>query len=163
MDKETGFGKPGPWWSVGAQAVEVELNTRDFTYKILKAVTVLDGGTILNPTMATQQMRGGMYLGLSWASSESFIFDEQGIVQNPQLRSYKILRFGEQPVEYLVDFIQSPDIDGPYGARGIGEYGVIGMAAALANSLSTAAQVELNHLPLIPELIWKATRRGGSS
>jgi CO/xanthine dehydrogenase Mo-binding subunit len=163
MDKETGFGKPGPWWSVGGQAVEVELNTRDYTYKILKAVTVLDGGTILNPTMATQQMRGGMYLGLSWASSESFTFDEQGIVQNPQLRSYKILRFGEQPMEYLVDFIQSPDIDGPYGARGIGEYGDIGMAAALANSLSTAAQVELNHLPLIPELIWKATRRGGQS
>jgi CO/xanthine dehydrogenase Mo-binding subunit len=162
MDQNTGFGKPGPWWSVGAQAIEIEFDTRDFTYTILKAVTVLDGGTILNPTLATQQMRGGMYLGLSWASSESFVFNEQGIVENPQLRSYKILRFGEQPVEYVVDFIQSPDVDGPYGARGIGEYGVIGMAAALANSLSTAAQVELNHLPLIPELIWK-TIKGGKS
>lgn len=158
MDKETGFGKPGPWWSVGTQAIEVEWDTRDYTYKILKAVTVLDGGTIINPATAAQQMRGGMYLGLSFASSEAFLFDKEGIVQNPQLRTYQIIRFGEQPAEYLVDFIESPAADGPYGARGIGEYGVIGMAGALANSLSAAAQVELNHLPLIPELIWKTKK-----
>lgn len=156
MDKDTGFGKPGPWWSVGAQAVEVELDTSDFTYKILKAVTVLDGGRIINPATATQQMRGGMYLGLSFASMEAFVFDEKGIVQNPQLRTYQIMRFGEQPLEYLVDFIETPSADGPYGARGIGEYGVIGMPGALANALSTAAKVELSHLPLIPEQIWKA-------
>ncbi|MFK2825190.1 xanthine dehydrogenase family protein molybdopterin-binding subunit [Bacillus sp. B190/17] len=161
MDQETGFGKPGPWWSVGAQAVEVEWDTRDFTYKILKAVTVIDGGTIINPAMAVQQMRGGMYLGLSFASRESFIFDAQGIVQNPQFRSYEMMRFGEQPDEYLVDFIETPAADGPYGARGIGEYGVIGAPAALANGLSEAAQVELNQLPLIPEMIWQAKKGGG--
>ncbi|WP_026575248.1 xanthine dehydrogenase family protein molybdopterin-binding subunit [Bacillus sp. UNC438CL73TsuS30] len=155
MDKETGFGKPGPWWSVGAQAVEVEWNPKDYSYKVIKAVTVLDGGTIINHQTATQQMRGGMYLGLSFASSESFHFDENGVVQNTQLRDYQMLRFGEQPAEYLVDFVESPAADGPYGARGIGEYGVIGMAGALANSLSAAAEVELNYLPLIPELIWK--------
>ncbi|MBE1556104.1 xanthine dehydrogenase family protein molybdopterin-binding subunit [Sporosarcina limicola] len=161
MDKETGFGKPGPWWSVGAQAVEVEWNERDYTYKIVKAVTVLDGGTIINPMTATQQMRGGMYMGLSFASTESFIFNEQGVMQNPDLRNYQLLRFGEQPAEYLVDFIETPSADGPYGARGIGEYGVIGMAAALANSLSVAAQVELNELPLIPEFIWRTKKEGG--
>lgn len=159
MDKETGFGKPGPWWSLGVQALEVEWDTRDFSYKVLQAVTVLDGGTIINPAMATQQMRGGMYLGLSFASSETFAFNNEGIVQNPQLRTYQMLRFGEQPLEYLVDFIESPAADGPYGARGIGEYGVIGMPAALANALSNAAGVELNYLPLTPELIWK-TKRG---
>lgn len=161
MDKETGFGKPGSWWSVGSQAVEVELDERNFTYKILKAVTVLDGGTIINPMMATQQMRGGMYLGLSFASSESFHFDENGVVENADLRTYHMLRYGEQPVEYLVDFIETPFADGPYGARGIGEHGVIGMAPALANGLSEAAQVELNELPLIPELIWKTKKESG--
>lgn len=161
MDKETGFGKPGPWWSVGAQAVEVEWDERDYTYSVVKAVTVLDGGTIINPMLATQQMRSGMYLGLSFASSESFIFDDAGVPQNPDLRNYQMLRFGEQPAEYLVDFIETPSADGPYGARGIGEYGVIGMAAALANGLSGAAQVELNKLPLIPELIWQTKKESG--
>lgn len=158
MDKDTGFGKPGPWWSVGAQGIEVEWDPTDYSYKILKAVTVLDGGRIINPATASQQMRGGMYLGLSFASMEGFVFNEQGVVQNPQLRTYQMIRFGEQPVEYLVDFIETPMADGPYGARGIGEYGVIGMAGALANALSAAAGVELNHLPLIPELIWKTQK-----
>ncbi|MCG7334467.1 xanthine dehydrogenase family protein molybdopterin-binding subunit [Sporosarcina sp. ACRSM] len=161
MDKETGFGKPGPWWSVGAQAIEVEWDKKNYTYKILKAVTVLDGGTIINPMLATQQMRSGMYLGLSFASSESFIFDEAGVPLNPDLRNYQMLRFGEQPSEYLVDFIETPAADGPFGARGIGEYGVIGMAAALANGLSEAAQAELNQLPLTPEFIWKTKKEGG--
>ena len=158
MDQNTGFGKPGPWWSVGVQAVEIEVDTRDFTYQILTGVTVLDGGTIINPATASQQMRGGMHMGLSYATSEKFIFDEQGILQNAGLRSYPMLRFGEQPEQYLVDFIESPSIDGPYGARGIGEYGVIGAPACLANSLSAALDVELNKLPLTPEFIWETKK-----
>ena len=158
MDKQTGFGKPGPWWSVGVQAVEIELDTRNFTYTILKGVTVLDGGTIINPMTATQQMRGGMHMGLSYATSEKFIFDDQGVVLNTGLRNYPMLRYGEQPAEYLVDFIESPAVDGPYGARGIGEYGVIGAPACLANSLSVAAGVDLNQLPLTPEFIWETKK-----
>lgn len=155
MDKETGFGNPGPWWSVGAQAVEIEFDKRSFTYKILRAVTVMDGGTIINPMTATQQMRGGIFLGLSIAKGESFLFNPKGIIQNPDLRNYQMMRFGEQPGEYIIEFIETPSKDGPYGARGIGEYGVIGAAAALANSLSIAVNAEMNELPLTPETIWR--------
>ena len=69
-----------------------------------------------------------------------------------------MLRFGEQPEQYLVDFIESPSTDGPYGARGIGEYGVIGAPACLANSLSAALDLELNKLPLTPEFIWETKK-----
>lgn len=154
LDPETGYGKPGPQWTVGAQAVEVEYDLVNHTYKILRAATVLDAGKVINPKAAIGQMRGGMYLGLSWASRETFMFDENGKVLNPQLRSYDTLRASEVPT-YLVDFVETPLIDGPYGARGIGEYGVIGMAGALANSLSIASEVELTKLPLTPELIWQ--------
>src|SRR5690625_796716 len=159
LDPETGFGKPGPQWGVGAQAVEIEFDPSNYTYKILKAATVLDAGKVMNPQAAIGQMRGGMYLGLSWASRESFTFDDNGIVLNDQLRSYDVLRFSEAPT-YLVDFVETPLVDGPYGARGIGEYGVIGMAGALANSISTACQANVNQLPLIPELIWKTVHGG---
>ncbi len=157
LDPETGYGKPGPQWTVGAQAVEVEYDPVEHTYKIIKAVTVLDAGKVINPGSAIGQMRGGMYLGLSWASRETFMFNEKGRVLNPQFRSYDLLRASEAP-EYVVDFIETPLIDGPYGARGIGEYGVIGMAGALANSLSTASQVQLNQLPLTPEYIWETVQ-----
>src|SRR5699024_12210380 len=154
LDPETCFGKPGPQWTVGAQAVEIELNPEDYTYKIINAATVLDAGKVINPKAATGQMRGGMYLGLSWASSESFAFDDSGVVLNPQLRSYSTLRASETP-EYLVDFVETPLGDGPYGARGIGEYGVIGMAGALANSLSKAAEAERNQFTRNQEVILK--------
>jgi len=159
LDPETGFGKPGPQWTVGAQAVEIEYDPEEYTYKILKAATVLDAGKVINPKAAIGQMRGGMYLGLSWASRESFTFDDEGKVLNDQLRSYDTMRLSEAP-EYLVDFVETPLVDGPYGARGIGEYGVIGMAGALANSLSAACNTNLNQLPLIPELIWKTVKGG---
>ncbi|WML37481.1 xanthine dehydrogenase family protein molybdopterin-binding subunit [Clostridium sp. OS1-26] len=159
LDPETGKCNPGPEWTVGAAAVEVEFDKKEYTYKIIKAACVVDAGKVINAEAAKGQISGGMNLGLSFASRESFLFTDKGIIQNKQLRTYKILRFGENP-EYLVDFIETPQIDAPYGARGIGEYGVIGMPAALANSLSNAAQTPLNQLPLIPEFIWK-TKEGG--
>lgn len=54
-----------------------------------------------------------------------------------------------------MDFVETPQLDAPYGARGIGEHGILGMPAVLANSLSVAAGVQLNQLPLVPEFIWR--------
>jgi CO/xanthine dehydrogenase Mo-binding subunit len=158
LDPETGAGTPGPEWTVGAQAVEVEFDRKTFTYKILKSASVIDAGKVINIKTATGQITGGMAMGLSFASRENFSFTKEGIIQNPVLRTYKVLRYGEQP-EFLVDFVETPKSDSPYGARGIGEYGVIGMPAALANSLSAASKVHLDFLPLVPEAIWKA--KGG--
>lgn len=154
LDPETGKGNPGPEWTVGAQAVEVELNTREYTYKIVKAATVIDAGMVINPEMARSQITGAMSMGLSFASREAFLFNDKGAVLNPQFRTYKLIRYGEQP-EYLVDFVETPHLEAPYGLRGIGEHGLIGMPAALANCLSIAAGIELNHLPLTPEMIWR--------
>lgn len=162
LDKETGAGKPGPEWTVGAQGVEIEINTRDFTYKILKAVSVIDIGKVLNQKAAIGQVQGAMHMGLAFAGRETFYFDSNGIVLNPQLRTYRPLRFGEHP-EYLVDFVETPQIDAPYGARGVGEHGLLGMPAALGNSLSTALSAEFNYLPLIPELLWKIKNGVASS
>lgn len=153
LDKETGVGKTGPEYTVGAQGVEVEFNTRDFTYQMIRAYSVIDAGTILNYKMAEGQITGGMSMGLNYACGETLLFNDQGIVQNPRLRTYGSFRYGNHP-NYSVDFIHTPHTDGPFGARGLGESGLIGMPAALANCLSTAANVKLNHLPLTPEKIW---------
>ncbi|MDR0269945.1 xanthine dehydrogenase family protein molybdopterin-binding subunit [Paenibacillus sp.] len=154
LDPETGKGNPGPEWTVGAQAVEVELNMRDFTYRIVKAVTVIDAGKVINPTFARGQITGGMSMGLSLASREAFLFNDRGTVLNTQFRTYKLIRYGEQPA-YFVDFVETPHLEAPYGLRGIGEHGIIGMPAALASALSSAAGIELYELPLTPERIWR--------
>ncbi|WP_066064780.1 xanthine dehydrogenase family protein molybdopterin-binding subunit [Neobacillus soli] len=155
LDPETGEGRPGPEWTVAAYGVEVEFDKRDYTYRLVKAATVVDIGRVMNEKAARGQVMGAMSMGLAFAGRETFYFDELGRVLNPQLRTYRPLRYGENP-EYLVGFVETPQIDGPYGARGVGEHGLMGMPGALGNALSVAAGVSLHHLPLIPELIWKA-------
>ncbi|MGE4354197.1 MAG: xanthine dehydrogenase family protein molybdopterin-binding subunit, partial [Oscillospiraceae bacterium] len=70
MDKETGAGKSGPYWTVGAQAVEIEFDQNEYTYRFLKAATVIDAGKVINPAMAEALVKGGMCMGLGLGSRE---------------------------------------------------------------------------------------------
>jgi CO/xanthine dehydrogenase Mo-binding subunit len=158
LDPQTGEGQPGPEWTVAAYGVEVEFDRRDYTYRLLKAATVVDIGTVMNKKAAEGQVMGAMSMGLAFAGRETFYINELGRILNPQLRTYRPLHFPEKP-EYLVDFVLTPQLDAPYGARGVGEHGLMGMPGAMGNALSTAAGVSLRHLPLTPELIWK-TKEG---
>lgn len=65
MDPETGEGKPGPEWTVAAYGVEIELDRRDYTYRVLKACTVVDIGQIMNEKAALGQVMGAMSMGLA--------------------------------------------------------------------------------------------------
>lgn len=160
MDPVTGRGIQGPEWGVVAQAVEVEFDKRDNTFKLIRAVSVADAGTILNYKGAETQVMGAMNMGLSFATREGFLYDDQGKVLTTQFRSYKVMHYGEQP-EYIVRFIENPVKGAPFGSRGLGEHGIMGMPAAVANSLSLAANVSLQQLPLTPEFIWKTRLKAG--
>ncbi len=156
-DKNTGRGRTTPTRTVGVQAVEVEFDPSDCTYKILRAATVMDAGKVINPNSARGVIMGGMSMGLGLGSRESFDYSPQGAILDTSLRTYKMLRFGGHP-QYLVDFIETPQMDAPFGARALGEHGIVGMPAALANALSRAAEVDLNSRPICPETIWQARR-----
>lgn len=155
LDAKTGSGNPGPEWTVAAQGVEVEYDPIEYTYKILKAVSVIDVGKVLNQKTAEGQVMGAMSMGLSFAGRETFYFDQEGRVLNPQLRTYRPIRYGEHP-EFVCSFIETTQADYINKARSLGEHGILGMPAALGNSLSLAAGIPLNHLPLLPELIWRS-------
>lgn len=159
MDPKTGEGRPALEWTLGAQAVEIEFNLRNYSYEIKKAASTMDVGKVINPDLARGQVTGAMAMGLSFARSEGFSFNSSNLVQNDTLRDYKILRYGEHP-NYYVEFIETPQGDGPFGARGLGEQGVIGMPGALANAISNAVNQEIKELPLIPELIYKNVKEG---
>lgn len=157
MDPETGRGKPGTEWTLGAQIVEIEIDLENYYYTIKKVASVIDVGKVINYMAAKGQVMGGMSMGLSFASREGFLFDNKGEIRDTNLRSYPIFRYGENP-EYIVDFVETPELDGPYGARGVGEHGLIGMPAALADAISRAVGVQINTLPLVAETIWRAVK-----
>lgn len=159
MDKETGSGKVGVSWSLGAQAVEIEYDPSKFSYRLTNAATVIDAGKVINPKAARGIIMGGMSMGLGLATREEFIFDKSGMIENSSLRTYKVMHFGEHP-KYIVDFIETPQADGPFGARGMGEHGILGIPAAFANAISLATDEEFDHIPITPESIWKAKTGG---
>jgi CO/xanthine dehydrogenase Mo-binding subunit len=154
IDAEAGSGNPALEWTIGAQAVEVEVDLADGAFEILKAVCAMDVGRVVNPALARGQIVGGMAMSLGFATTEGFVFNSRGGVENAVLRDFKILRYGEQP-EYDVAFVETPQGDGPYGARGLGEQEVLGIPGALANALSRAVGRPINHLPITPERIWE--------
>jgi CO/xanthine dehydrogenase Mo-binding subunit len=159
LDKDTGKGKPGPAWTVGAQAVEIEYDPNMFTYRLLKAVTVIDAGKVINPKTSSGLIMGGVNMGFGIATREAFEYNNEGELQTTTLRTYKPMRFGENP-EYLVEFIETPQIDAPFGARGLAEHGIIAIPVAFANAISNAAGYEFDNLPVTPEVIWKAKTGG---
>jgi CO/xanthine dehydrogenase Mo-binding subunit len=162
IDPDTGEGHPALEWTLGAQAFEVEVDITDGSYSVLKAVCCMDVGKVMNPQLARGQITGGMGMGIGFTTSEAFLFDGRELATNGVLRDFKIPRFGEDP-EYEVEFLETPQRDGPHGLRGLGEQGIVGTPGALANAFSRAAGVPLNHLPLTPETIWKTIKGGGNA
>lgn len=154
LNPETGAGKSGPTWTVGAQGVEVIYDKRNHTYEVTKAYSVIDSGPLINPSSAKGVVMGGMSMGLGLATREGFIFSDKGIIENNQLRNYKLITFDENP-KYYVDFIETSQIDSFYGARGIGEHGLIGMPASVGNAISLAANLDIRSLPILTETIFK--------
>lgn len=160
LNQETGQGSSGLSWTVGAQAVEIEYDPKNYTYRILRAATVIDAGTIINPKAAKGVLMGGMSMGLGLGTREEFIYDPHNVLENTSLRTYKLIRLGEQP-KYTVDFVETPQQDAPLGAKGLGEHGILGIPSAFANALSLASEANFNKIPISPEDIWRI-KTGGS-
>lgn len=159
LDEETGKGKAGPAWTVGIQVVEIEYDPKMFTYRLIKAITVMDVGKVINPKTSRGLITGGVNMGFGIATREAFEYDRDGKLQTSSLRTYKPMRFGENP-EYIVEFIETPQIDAPFGARGLAEHGIIAIPAAFANAISCAASYEFDTIPITPEVIWRAKTGG---
>ncbi len=157
LNPQTGQGKTGPAWTLGAQVMEVEADLKTFSYRIISASTVMDVGKAINPELMRAVIAGGMSMGVSLASREAFSYNERGIPQAPNLRTYKLLHIGQDP-DCRVDFVETPETTSPYGVRSYAEHGIIGIPAALGNALSAAFGKDFLFLPLTPERIWKTVK-----
>ena len=157
MDPATGAGRPGLEWTLGAEGVEVEVDPADGTCRVLKAACAMDVGKVIHPALARGQVVGAMGMGIGYSMSEGFLFDARQTVQNASLRDCKIPRYGEDP-EYFVDFVETPQGDGPCGLRGLGEQGIVGMPGCLSQAVSLAIGAQTAELPLTAETIWRTSR-----
>ena len=156
MDKVHGLGHFSPAYSFCVQAVEVEVDYATGQVKVLDAVTVHDSGRALNPAATEGQAVGAMAMGLGAALGEELVY-EQGRLVNPSLLDYAAPRASDLPPIRVV-LLDGHDPAGPYGAKGIGEIGVVPAPAAVANAVAHATGVRVREVPITPEKLLRHLR-----
>lgn len=138
-------------WSMhshGAMFCEIAVNAVTGEIRVRRFLGSFDCGRILNPKTAASQFRGGIIMGLGLALMEETQFDEQlGRIMNPSLAEYHVPVHMDVP-EIEVIWTDIPDPHAPMGARGIGEIGITGVGAAVANAIFNATGRRIRDLPI---------------
>ena len=138
--------------SFGAQFAKVLVDPDLGTVKVDKCVGVMDIGKVLNLKTAENQIMGGMIFGIGMALMEHTAYDPtNGRVVTRDLSDYLVPVNADMP-EFIVQFIDKPDpYISPIGARGIGEIGITGIVAAIANAVYNATGKRIRELPITPD------------
>jgi CO/xanthine dehydrogenase Mo-binding subunit len=145
----------------GIQASLVEVDVDTGMVKLLGHWVVEDCGRVINPLLADEQLRGGVVQGLGAALFEECLYDGNAQLLNGSMADYLVPMASEMP-EIIVAHVETP-VDGTaLGAKGIGEAGTIGAAAAVGNAINDALAAlgaEVLELPFTPQRILRALGR----
>lgn len=134
--------------SYGAIFCQVRVNAITGEPRVERILGSYDCGRIINPKTAASQFRGGIIMGIGLALMEDTNFDERGArIMNPSLAEYHVPVHLDVP-EIELMWTDIPDPHAPAGARGIGEIGITGVAAAIANAVYNATGRRVRDLPI---------------
>jgi len=156
-DFEKGYGNISATYAFGTQGAEVEVDTETGEVKILRMAAAHDVGKVLNPPGLKGQIYGALAQGIGYALYEE-LRSEKGKIQNPGFRDYKIPRTHEMDFPIHLEFIETNDSFGPFGAKGVAEPGLVPTAPAIANAIYDAVGVRILDLPITPEKVLNALR-----
>ena len=161
LDSETGMAtlpRINTCYTTAATGAEVAVNVDTGQIRIQKLVTVVDVGRAVNPKLVEGQIEGGLSMGVSTCLYEEMLTQE-GKVLNADFKDYKMLNSGNS-FPMVVKLLEIPSSDGPYGAKGAGEIGIVGVAPSIANAIHDAVGVRILELPITAEKILKELRSG---
>ncbi|CAM03887.1 xanthine dehydrogenase YagR molybdenum-binding subunit [Saccharopolyspora erythraea NRRL 2338] len=153
----TGSSAPGEeltkhsFSSFGAQFCEVRVHRWTREARVSRMLGVFDAGRIINEKAARSQLMGGMIWGVSAALHEGLEIEENGRLANGDFAGY-LVPVNADISDVDVHFVQYPDtLHNSVGAKGVGEIGTVGMAAAVANAIHNATGVRVRHIPIVLE------------
>jgi aldehyde oxidoreductase len=152
---EDGQGNPYPTYAFAAQIASVQVDLELGTTKVGEIVAAHDVGRAINPTQVEGQIHGGIAQGLGMALMEEYL---PGRTEN--LHDYLIPTFGDVPrIEVIL--IEDPEPLGPFGAKGVGEPGLIPTAPAILGAIRHATGVRITEVPALPHRLRAAIRAQG--
>ncbi|MBT3535099.1 MAG: xanthine dehydrogenase family protein molybdopterin-binding subunit, partial [Rhodospirillaceae bacterium] len=132
-------------YAFAAQMAVVEVDMELGTTKVLRVVAAHDVGKAINPTLVEGQIEGGIAQGLGLALMEEFL---PGRTEN--LHDYLIPTIGDMPAIEVI-LVEDPDPNGPQGAKGVGEPGLVPTAPAILAAIKSATGVRMHKVPVTPD------------
>ncbi|MDX3358242.1 xanthine dehydrogenase family protein molybdopterin-binding subunit [Streptomyces sp. ME02-6978.2a] len=148
--------------SYGAQFAEVAVDTATGEVRVRRMLGIFAAGRIVNPLTARNQLVGGMIWGISMALHEEAVRDRaSGGLYGGDLAGYHVATHADVPL-VEADWVEDHDPDDPVGIKGVGEVGVVGAAAAIANAVRHATGVRHRHLPIRPDRVLMARETGAT-
>lgn len=145
---------PAP--SFCAHAVELQVDSVTGEIDITRYAAVHDVGKAINPTGCEGQIEGGVAMGLGLALTEEFR-EVEGRVLNPSFADYLLFTAEDMPPVQSI-LVEQPAVEGPFGAKGVGEPPIAPPTGAVANALADASAVDVHKLPLTPEQVSQLIR-----
>jgi xanthine dehydrogenase molybdenum-binding subunit len=158
LDKDL-RGNVSATYGFAAQAVLLDVERETGRVAVRRVASAHDVGRALNPLAAEGQVHGGIHMGLGYALAERLVVEE-GQVLTQSFMDYALLRAADMPA-IAVRLIESLDAEGPFGAKGLGESGVIAVSAAVANAVHDATGLRVRELPITPARLHAALEARG--
>ncbi|MHB8932147.1 MAG: xanthine dehydrogenase family protein molybdopterin-binding subunit [Bellilinea sp.] len=152
---KNGQGPLGVTYTFGAQGAEIRIEKKTGKIFVDHFASVFDVGQVINPLQIRGSVLGGVNIGIGAALYEELVFDEEGRITNPQFFQYHIPTYKEMPRQ-TIEFIETPDPIGAFGARGIGEHSVLGPVPAILNAIYDATGIDFYEIPVTPDKMKKA-------
>ena len=155
-----GIGQTEPFnappWHAHFAEVEVDMETGQI--EVLHLAAAHDVGRAINPDIVEGQIHGSVLQGIGYALSEQIVYDKKGRQAQDSFHKY-----------YLPTMLETPDIDvilvetnepsGPFGAKGVGECGLVPTAAAIANAVYHATGIRFHEIPITEEKMLEAIKK----
>jgi aerobic carbon-monoxide dehydrogenase large subunit len=143
----------------GVQASHLEVDTDTGFITLLNHWCVEDCGTVINPQLVDEQIRGGVVQGIGAALFEHCIYDERGQLLNGSMVDYLVPMAPEMP-DIEIDHVVTPTADSELGAKGAGEAGTAGASGAIMNAVNDALRPlgaqPITAIPITPDVVLKA-------
>jgi 4-hydroxybenzoyl-CoA reductase subunit alpha len=147
-----------PAYGCSAQIAEVQVDLETGQVRVLRVVAAHDCGQAINRTQVEGQMHGCVSMGLGEALLEEVCFTPEGRIANPSLADYRIPTALDIPrIETVI--VESQEPNGPYGAKEVGEGGIMPTIPAILNAIYDATGVVIEELPASPERVLEGLRR----
>jgi carbon-monoxide dehydrogenase large subunit len=162
LEATSHFNPAGATFPFGAHIAVVEIDPESGQVKLLRYIAVDDCGTPINPLLIAGQVHGGIAQGIGQALYEEAIYDESGQLVTGSLMDYALPTAAMVP-GFEMDHTVTTTPNNPMGAKGVGEAGTIGAAAAVVNATVDAlSHLGVRHIdmPLKAEKIWRIMQDG---